>query len=120
MSESLPVSGPQNSMTSVAVLPACSLMNAFCISEVQHKAKRGFIGFHSEFAVHKQTHTDTKYRGLGKIYKHLFRITLSLFSFLVLFFRDGGEGINRSTLRYNAIQCNTTTKASIKQRFLTQ
>lgn len=45
MFESLPVSGPQNSMTSAAVLSA--MMNAFCISEVQHKAKRGQIGFHS-------------------------------------------------------------------------
>lgn len=47
MFESLPVSGPQNSMTSAVVLSACSMMNAFCNSEVQHKAKRGHIGFHS-------------------------------------------------------------------------
>lgn len=51
MFESLPVSGPQNPMTSGAVLSARLVMNAFCIGEVQHKAKRGQIGFHSELAV---------------------------------------------------------------------
>lgn len=68
MFESLPVSGPQNSMTSVAVRSARSVMNAFCISEVQHKAKRGRIGFHSEFAAltthtHTHIHAHTKYKG---------------------------------------------------------
>lgn len=46
MFESLPESGPQNSMTSVTAPSAPSVMNAFCISEVQHNAKRGRIGFH--------------------------------------------------------------------------
>lgn len=52
-------------MTSVAVLSACSMMNAFCISEVQHKTKRGRIGFHSEFAPHTHIHTRTQQLNTG-------------------------------------------------------
>lgn len=59
MFEALPVSGPPYSMTSVAVFSARSVVNAFCISKVQHKAKTGCAGFHSEFAAvlsHTYTH----------------------------------------------------------------
>lgn len=59
MFEALPVSGPPYSMTSVAVFSARSVVNAFCISKVQHKPKTGCAGFHSEFAAvlsHTYTH----------------------------------------------------------------
>lgn len=74
MFDSLPVSGPQNPMTSVAVLAAPLVMNAFCISEVQHKAKGGRIGFPSEFA--SSHNTQARAHGLyvaevDAIYKHL-------------------------------------------------
>lgn len=58
MFEYLLVSGPHHSVTSVAALSACSLMNAFCVMEAQDKAEGGEIRFHSEFAVHTQTHSE--------------------------------------------------------------
>lgn len=62
MFESLPKSGPPNSMTSGPFFPsACSVMNAFCISEAQHSAKRCCLGFHPAFLKREDT-----VRGAGR------------------------------------------------------
>lgn len=116
MFESLPVSGPQNSMTSVAVRSARSVMNAFCISEVQHKAKRGCIGFHSEFAAlttraHTHTHTDTKYKGWTQ-YTNICSLEWvagrSLTLCYLLYGQRWGSGCKLvRTFKLNAIQCTT-------------
>lgn len=56
MFESLPKSGPPNSMTSGAFFSsACSVMNAFCIIEAQDRPKRCCLGFHPTFLKREDT-----------------------------------------------------------------
>lgn len=104
---------------------ACSVMNAFCIIEVQHKAKRGRAGCRVSFRI-CCSQTDTKCRGWSQYTSICWMRWLALspgaFRYLVLicfhFFHFQSWGLGEEMGKFNALQWNTTTNHSFNQQLL--